>query len=498
MVDASQGVEAQTLANIYLALEHDLEIIPIINKVDLPSADPERVKGQLIDLGLEIDDTILTSAKEGTGIEEVLDAIIKKIPFPEDSSNQPLRAMIFDSFYDSYQGVVAYVRIVDGVVEAGQKIRMMANNKEYVVDEVGVFVPDRKRVGSLSAGQVGYIIAGIKDVKDCRVGDTITLATKPAASPLAGYKKVKPMVYSGLYPTDNADYTVLKDALEKLQLNDAALTFEPETSEALGFGFRAGFLGLLHMEIIQERLEREYDLNLVITAPSVEYSIKLTNGQVIKIDNPAEFPDPAEIETIEEPYVKAEIYLPDQYVGAAMDLCQGKRGDFQDMQYISESRVELIYQMPLSELITDFFDLLKSKTRGYATLDYQLLGYQPASLVKLDILIHGEVVDALSTIVHQDSAEQNGRSLARKLKKLIPRQMFDVPVQAAIGNKIITRVNIKALRKNVLQKCYGGDITRKRKLLEKQKEGKKRMKQVGRVEIPQAAFMAVLQRDEDE
>ena len=498
VVDASQGVEAQTLANIYLALEHDLEIIPIINKVDLPSADPERVKGQLIDLGLEIDDTILTSAKEGTGIEEVLDTIIKKIPFPEDSSNQPLRALIFDSFYDSYQGVVAYVRIVDGVVEAGQKIRMMANNKEYVVDEVGNFVPDRKKAESLSAGQVGYIIAGIKDVKDCRVGDTITLATEPAAGPLAGYKKVKPMVYSGLYPTDNAEYTVLKDALEKLQLNDAALTFEPETSEALGFGFRAGFLGLLHMEIIQERLEREYDLNLVITAPSVEYAIKLTNGQVIKIDNPAEFPAPTEIETIEEPYVKAEIYLPDQYVGAAMDLCQGKRGDFQDMQYISESRVELIYQMPLSELITDFFDLLKSKTRGYATLDYQLLGYQPASLVKLDILIHGEAVDALSTIVHQDSAEQNGRSLARKLKKLIPRQMFDVPVQAAIGNKIITRVNIKALRKNVLQKCYGGDVTRKRKLLEKQKEGKKRMKQVGRVEIPQAAFMAVLQRDEDE
>ncbi len=498
VVDASQGVEAQTLANIYLALEHDLEIIPIINKVDLPSADPERVKGQLIDLGLEIDDTILTSAKEGTGIEEVLDTIIKKIPFPEDSSKQPLRALIFDSFYDSYQGVVAYVRIVDGVVEAGQKIRMMANNKEYVVDEVGIFVPDRKKAGSLSAGQVGYIIAGIKDVKDCRVGDTITLATEPAAGPLAGYKKVKPMVYSGLYPTDNAEYTMLKDALEKLQLNDAALTFEAETSEALGFGFRAGFLGLLHMEIIQERLEREYDLNLVITAPSVEYAIKLTNGQVIKIDNPAEFPAPTEIETIEEPYVKAEIYLPDQYVGAAMDLCQGKRGDFQDMQYISESRVELIYQMPLSELITDFFDLLKSKTRGYATLDYQLLGYQPASLVKLDILIHGEAVDALSTIVHQDSAEQNGRSLARKLKKLIPRQMFDVPVQAAIGNKIITRVNIKALRKNVLQKCYGGDVTRKRKLLEKQKEGKKRMKQVGRVEIPQAAFMAVLQRDEDE
>ena len=498
VVDASQGVEAQTLANIYLALEHDLEIIPIINKVDLPSADPERVKGQLIDLGLEIDDTILTSAKDGTGIEEVLDTIIKKIPFPEDSSNQPLRALIFDSFYDSYQGVVAYVRIVDGVVEAGQKIRMMANNKEYVVDEVGIFVPDRKKAESLSAGQVGYIIAGVKDVKDCRVGDTITLAKEPAAGPLAGYKKVKPMVYSGLYPTDNAEYTVLKDALEKLQLNDAALTFEPETSEALGFGFRAGFLGLLHMEIIQERLEREYDLNLVITAPSVEYSIKLTNGQVIKIDNPAEFPAPTEIETIEEPYVKAEIYLPDQYVGAAMDLCQGKQGDFQDMQYISESRVELIYQMPLSELITDFFDLLKSKTRGYATLDYQLLGYQPANLVKLDILIHGEAVDALSTIVHQDSAEQNGRSLARKLKKLIPRQMFDVPVQAAIGNKIITRVNIKALRKNVLQKCYGGDVTRKRKLLEKQKEGKKRMKQVGRVEIPQAAFMAVLQRDEDE
>ncbi|MDI3547734.1 MAG: GTP-binding protein LepA [Halanaerobiales bacterium] len=499
VVDASQGVEAQTLANIYLALEHDLEIIPVINKIDLPSADPDLVKGQLIDIGLEIEDAILTSAKEGTGIKEVLDAIIEKIPAPKDTVDKPLRALIFDSYYDSYQGVVAYVRIMDGSVKAGQRIKMMAGQKEYEVDEVGIFKPDMQRVESLSAGEVGYIIAGIKDVKNCRVGDTITLAENPAASPLPGYKKIKPMVYSGLYPTDNADYELLKDALEKLQLNDASFTFEPETSEALGFGFRCGFLGLLHMEIIQERLEREYNLDLVITAPSVVYRItKKDDGEELELDNPAKFPEPNEIEKIEEPFVRTEIYLPDEFVGQVMELCQENRGEFKDMQYVDENRVKLIYEIPLSELITDFFNLLKSKTRGYATLDYEFIGYKAAKLVKLDILINGEVVDALSTIVHQENAERKGRSLTRKLKKLIPRQMFEVPVQAAIGNKIIARVNIKALRKNVLQKCYGGDVTRKRKLLEKQKEGKKRMKQVGKVEIPQEAFMAVLQRDEDE
>ncbi len=498
VIDASQGVEAQTLANIYLALEHDLEIIPVINKIDLASADPERVKHQLIDIGLEIDDAILTSAKDGTGIKEVLDLIIKKIPSPRDTNNEPLRALIFDSFYDTYQGVVAYVRIVDGRVKPRQKIKMMANNRTYEVDEVGIFKPDMVKTNELTAGEVGYIIAGIKDVKNCRVGDTITLTDNPANEPLPGYKKIKPMVFSGLYPTDNADYGILKDALEKLQLNDASLTFEPETSEALGFGFRAGFLGLLHMEIIQERLEREYDLNLVITAPSVVYRITGVNGEQVEIENPAEFPEDNQIEIIEEPFVNALIYLPDEYVGQAMELCQENRGEFKDMQYLDENRVELTYEIPLSELITDFFDQLKSRTRGYATLDYEFLGYKRSDLVKLDILINGEPVDALSTIVHQINAENKGRSLASKLKKLIPRQMFEVPIQAAIGNKVVGRVNIKALRKNVLQKCYGGDITRKRKLLEKQKEGKKRMKMVGRVEIPQEAFMAVLQRDEDE
>lgn len=498
VVDASQGVEAQTLANIYLALEHDLEIIPVINKIDLPSADPERVKAQLIDIGLEIEDTILTSAKEGTGIKEVLDAVIEQIPAPEDTIDKPLRALIFDSFYDPYQGVIAYVRIKDGSIRPGQRIKMMSNNREYEVDELGIFIPDMKKTAGLEAGEVGYIVAGVKDVKNCRVGDTITFADNPASEPLPGYQKIKPMVYSGLYPTDNADYSLLKDALEKLQLNDASLTFEAETSEALGFGFRAGFLGLLHMEIIQERLEREYGLELVITAPSVVYRITDQQGDVIEIENPAEFPEQNEINIIEEPYVKAEIFLPDEYVGQAMELCQENRGEFKDMQYIDENRVELYYEIPLSELITDFFDLLKSKTRGYATLDYEFIGYKSSDLVKLDILISGNPVDALSTIVHQENAASKGRSLARKLKKLIPRQMFAVPIQAAIGSKIVARVNIKALRKNVLQKCYGGDISRKRKLLEKQKEGKKRMKKVGQVEIPQEAFMAVLQRDDDE
>ncbi len=498
VVDASQGVEAQTLANIYLAMEHDLEIIPVINKIDLPSANPDWVKEQLMDIGLDVEGAILASAKDGRGIQEILDAIIEKIPEPDDTIDRPLRALVFDSFYDTYQGVVAYVRIVDGQVKPGQNIKMMANNKKYEVDEVGIFQPNMKKTNSLTAGEVGYIIAGVKDVKNCRVGDTITLANNPAAEALPGYKKAKPMVFSGLYPTDNADYGLLNDALGKLQLNDSSLTFEPETSEALGFGYRVGFLGLLHMEIIQERLEREYDLDLVITAPSVEYQITNINGEVMEIENPAEFPEVNEIEKIEEPYVKAIIYLPDEFVGQAMELCQANRGDFKDMQYIDENRVELTYEMPLSELITDFFDLLKSRTRGYATLDYEFLGYKESDLVKLDILMSGEVVDALCIIVHSDNAESKGLSLARKLKKLIPRQMFEVPIQASIGSKIVARVNIKALRKNVLAKCYGGDVSRKRKLLEKQKAGKKRMKMVGKVEIPQDAFMAVLQSDNDD
>ncbi|MFY9393080.1 MAG: translation elongation factor 4, partial [Halanaerobiales bacterium] len=489
---------AQTLANIYLALEHDLEIIPVINKIDLPSANPDWVKEQLMDIGIDVEGAILASAKDGTGIEDILDAIIKYIPAPENTIDSPLRALVFDSIYDAYQGVIAYVRIVDGQVKPGEEIKLMSNNKVYEVDEVGVFKPDMVKTGILSSGEVGYIIAGIKDVKNCRVGDTITSAQNPASEPLPGYKKIKPMVYSGLYPTDNADYGLLNDALEKLQLNDASLTYEPETSEALGFGFRVGFLGLLHMEIIQERLEREYGLDLVVTAPSVEYLISLKDGEILEIENPADFPDVNNIEKIEEPYVKAEIFLPDEFVGQAMELCQQNRGEFKDMQYIDENRVRLVYDIPLSELITDFFDHLKSRTRGYATLDYEFIGFKESKLVKLDILISGEPVDALSIIVHADTAEAKGRSLVSRLKKLIPQQMFEVPVQAAIGNKIIARVNIKALRKNVLAKCYGGDVTRKRKLLERQKEGKKRMKMVGKVEIPQEAFMAVLQRDEDE
>ncbi|MFW5986131.1 MAG: translation elongation factor 4 [Halanaerobiales bacterium] len=498
VIDASQGVEAQTLANIYLAVEHDLEIIPIINKIDLPSANPQWVKEQLIDIGIEIDKAILTSAKNGTGIKKVLDTIIEQIPAPENTLDRPLRALVFDSFYDSYQGVVAYVRIMDGQIKKGQKIKMMASYKQYEVDEVGTFQPDMVKAESLTAGEVGYIIAGVKNVKNCRVGDTITLANTPAGEPLPGYKKVKPMVYSGLYPTDNADYGLLQDALEKLQLNDASLSFEPETSEALGYGFRAGFLGLLHMEIIQERLEREYDLELVITAPSVVYRIITEEGETVEIENPAEFPGENKIEQIEEPFVNAEIFLPEEYVGQAMELCQENRGEFKDMQYVDENRVELHYEIPLSELITDFFDLLKSKTRGYATLDYELRGYKASDLVKLDILISGEPVDALSTIVHRENAESKGRSLARKLKKLIPRQMYEVPIQAAIAGNIVARVNVKALRKNVLAKCYGGDVSRKRKLLERQKEGKKRMKKVGKIEIPQEAFMAVLKREEEE
>lgn len=498
VIDAAQGVEAQTMANIYLALENDLEIIPIINKIDLDSANPQRVKEQLLEIGIDPDEAILTSAKEGTNIEEVFKAIIDRIPAPEDNIEKPLRALVFDSVYDSYQGVIAYVRIVDGQVKKGDNIKMMANKNKYEVDEIGVFNPTMTSVESLTAGEVGYIIAGIKDVKNCRVGDTITLSNDPAPEPLPGYKKVKPMVYSGLYPSDNNDYNLLKDALEKLQLNDASLLFEPETSEALGFGFRCGFLGLLHMEIVQERLEREYDLDLITTAPSVIYKIETESGEHLEIENPADFPEQSEIEVIKEPFVKATVHVPEEYIGAIMELCQENRGEFIDMQYVDENRVALKYKMPLSEIITDFFNQLKSKSRGYATLDYELTGYQKADLVKLDILVNKEPVDALSTIVFEEDARYEGQKLVRKLKELIPKQMFKVPIQAAVGNDILARVNIQAKRKDVLQKCYGGDISRKRKLLEKQKEGKKRMKMVGKVEIPQEAFMAVLERDEDD
>lgn len=497
VIDAAQGVEAQTMANIYLALEHDLEIIPVINKIDLPSADPDRVKEQLMDIGIDPEEAILASAKEGTNIDKIIDAIIERVPAPKNGEKEPLRALVFDTVYDSYQGVVAYIRVMEGSVKKGDKILLMSNGKSYEVDEVGFFAPDMKEKDELSSGEVGYIISGIKDVRNCRVGDTITLKNNKAEKALPGYQKVQPMVFSGLYPTDNADYEVLKEALEKLQLNDASFTFEPETSEALGFGFRCGFLGLLHMEVIQERLEREYDLDLVITAPSVEYQITTEDGEELEIENPAAFPEQNEIERIKEPFVTAEIHLPEEYVGQAMELCQDNRGEFKDMQYIDQDRVNLKYEMPLSEIITDFFNQLKSKTRGYATLDYELEGYKESDLVKLDILVNKEIVDALSTIVHEDHSYNRGNALVRRLKEVIPRHMFKVPIQAAVGGKIIARVNIPAMRKNVLQKCYGGDVSRKRKLLEKQKEGKKRMKQVGSVDIPQEAFMTVLERDTD-
>src|SRR6056297_660542 len=498
VIDAAQGIEAQTMANIYLALENDLEIIPIINKIDLDSANPQMVKEQLLEIGIDPDEAILTSAKEGTNIEEVLNAVIDRIPAPEENRDKPLRTLVFDSVYDSYQGVIAYVRVVDGKVKVHDHIKMMANDYKYEVDELGVFNPTMTAVDNLSAGEVGYIIAGIKDVRNCRVGDTVTLSDNQAPEPLPGYKKVKPMVYSGLYPSDNDDYNLLKDALEKLQLNDASLLFEPETSEALGFGFRCGFLGLLHMEIIQERLEREYDIDLITTAPSVIYKIETETGEKLEIENPAEFPEQNEIKLIKEPFVEATVHLPEEYIGSIMELCQENRGEFIDMQYVDENRVALKYKMPLSEIITDFFNQLKSKSRGYATLDYEMVGYEESDLVKLDILVNKEPVDALSTIVFKEDAREQGQKLVRKLKKLIPKQMFKVPVQAEIDNNILARVNRQAKRKDVLQKCYGGDISRKRKLLEKQKEGKKRMKMVGKVEIPQEAFMAVLERNDDD
>ncbi|EAX47513.1 GTP-binding protein LepA [Thermosinus carboxydivorans Nor1] len=496
VVDASQGIEAQTLANVYLALEHNLEIIPVINKIDLPNADPEKVKQEIEDvIGLDASEAVLVSAKAGIGIEDVLEAIIKKIPPPRTDATKPLRALIFDSHFDSYKGVIAYVRVMDGKIVPGMKIKMMATDKKFEVTEVGVFRPYLANVDELGPGEVGFVAASIKNVKDTRVGDTITDADNPATEPLPGYRKITPMVYCGLYPVDSSDYDALRDALEKLKLNDASLVFEPETSVALGFGFRCGFLGLLHMDVIQERLEREYNLTLITTAPNVIYKVYKTNGEILDIDNPARLPTPQEIDHIEEPYVRASIIVPNDYVGAVMELSQEKRGEFKDMRYLDMTRVMLTYELPLSEIIYDYFDRLKSATRGYASLDYELIGYRASNLVKLDILLNGDPVDALSVIVHRDRAQARGRQLVEKLKEIIPRQMFEIPIQAAIGNKVIARETVRALRKDVLAKCYGGDITRKRKLLEKQKEGKKRMKQVGSVEVPQEAFMAILKMD---
>ncbi|MCF6092868.1 translation elongation factor 4 [Microaerobacter geothermalis] len=497
VVDAAQGIEAQTLANVYLALENDLEILPVINKIDLPSADPDRVKKEVEDvIGLDASEAVLASAKEGIGIEEILEQIVEKVPAPSGDPDAPLKALIFDSLYDPYRGVIAYVRVVDGTIRPGMKIKMMATGKTFEVTEVGTFAPFPVKLEELSVGDVGFLAASIKTVKDTRVGDTITDASNPASEPLPGYRKINPMVFCGMYPVDTSDYNDLREALEKLQLNDAALQFEPETSSALGFGFRCGFLGLLHMEIIQERIEREFNITLITTAPSVIYKVTKTDGEVITIENPSALPEQQKIEYIEEPYVKATILVPKDFVGAVMEICQNKRGEFIDMQYLDPTRVQMVYHMPLSEIVYDFFDQLKSSTKGYASFDYELIGYKKSSLVKMDILLNGEPVDALSFIVHRDKAYHRGRLLVEKLKDLIPRQMFEVPVQAAIGNKIIARETIRAMRKNVLAKCYGGDITRKRKLLEKQKEGKKRMKAVGNVEVPQEAFMAVLKMDE--
>ena len=490
VVDATQGIEAQTLANVYLALDNDLEIFPVINKIDLPSADPEFVKKEIEDvIGLDSSCAALISAKEGLNIEEVLEGIVKYIPYPAGDEKEPLKALIFDSFYDSYKGVIAYVRIIDGVLKPGMNMRMMASGREYEVVETGILKPYMEPIGMLMAGEVGYVTASIKNVKDVHVGDTITDADNPCKEALPGYRKVASMVYCGIYPADGADYDNLRDALEKLQLNDAALLFEPETSMALGFGFRCGFLGLLHMEIVQERLEREYNLNLVTTAPSVIYHITKTNGEMIDVSNPANMPSPQEIEYMEEPVVNATIMTPTEHVGAIMDLCQNRRGIFKDMQYMEEKRAILHYELPLNEIIYDFFDALKSRTKGYASFDYELKGYKKSELVKLDILLNTEPVDALSFIVHRDKAYSRGRAIAEKLKDVIPRQMFEIPIQAAIGTKIIARETVKALRKDVLAKCYGGDITRKKKLLEKQKEGKKRMRQVGSVELPKESFM---------
>ncbi len=496
VVDAAQGVEAQTLANVYLALEHDLEIIPVINKIDLPSADPERVKKEIEDvIGLDTSNAILCSAKTGQGIDDILAAIVDYIPAPEGEGNAPLRALIFDSYFDSYKGVIAHIRVKEGHIKKGMKLKMMATGKEFEVTDVGCFRPQPVDLGRLDDGEVGFIAGSLKDVRDVRVGDTVTTADHPAAEPLPGYRGVNPMVFCGLYPVDSADYDNLKDALEKLQLNDAALVFEPETSVALGFGFRCGFLGLLHMDVVQERLEREYHLKLITTAPTVIYKVYKTNGEVLEVSNPSDLPPATEIEHMEEPYVEAKVIVPSDYVGAVMEISQDKRGEFKTMDYLDTNRVLITYAIPLNEIIYDYFDRLKSATRGYASLDYSLAGYRQSRLVKVDILLNGEPVDALSSIVHADRAAARGRQLAAKLKEIIPQQMFEIPIQAAIGSKIIARENVRARRKDVLAKCYGGDISRKRKLLEKQKEGKKRMKAVGSVEVPQEAFMAILKID---
>lgn len=493
VVDAAQGVEAQTLANVYLALEHDLEIIPVINKIDLPSADPDRVKQEIEDIiGLDASDAVLCSAKSGIGIPDILEAIVNKVPAPPDKSDEPTRALIFDSRFDAYKGAIAYVRVKEGSIKAKDTIRMMHDKKDFDVTELGIFTPNLVPVQELSCGSVGCIAASIKNVKDCHVGDTVTLANNPASEPLPGYRKAVSMVYCGLYPTESKDYENLRDALEKLQLNDAALEYEAETSLALGFGFRCGFLGLLHMDVIQERLEREYNLTLITTAPSVNYKVYKTNGEMLEVDNPAKLPPPTEIDYIEEPYVKATTIVPKDFVGTIMELSQDKRGEYQSMEYLDETRVSVVYHLPLSEIIYDYFDKLKSVTKGYASLDYELIGYKQSPMVKMDILLNGDPVDALSIIVHKDRAATRGRALAEKLKELIPRQMFEIPIQAAVGTKIVARETVKAWRKDVLAKCYGGDISRKRKLLEKQKAGKKRMKSVGSVEIPQEAFMAIL------
>ena len=493
VIDATQGIEAQTLANVYLAMDHDLEIIPVINKIDLPSADVPRVEKEIEDiLGIDKSECVLCSAKTGLGVDQVLEAVVNRVPAPKGDPAAPLQALIFDSKFDAYKGVMLYVRVVNGCLKKGMSIRLMATGKVYDVTEVGVFKPAMVNVPELGEGQVGFLAAAIKTVKDARVGDTITDNSRPAKEPLPGYRKATPMVYCGLYPIENSEYDNLRDALEKLQLNDASLTFEPETSSALGFGFRCGFLGLLHMDVIKERLEREYGLSLITTAPNVIYEVVKTNGDIEMVDNPSQFPNPTVIEHVEEPFVNATIIVPKDFVGPVMELSQEKRGEYQNMTYLDETRVMIHYALPLSEIIFDYFDRLKSVSRGYASLDYELSGYRPSDMVKVDILLNGDPVDALSAIVHRDRAQYWGRALVEKLRKLIPRQLFEIPIQAAIGSKIIARENVSALRKDVLAKCYGGDITRKRKLLEKQKAGKKRMKQVGSVELPQEAFMAIL------
>lgn len=498
VVDAAQGIEAQTLANVYLALDNELEILPVINKIDLPAADPERVRAEIEEvIGLDASEAVLASAKSGIGIEDILEQIVEKVPAPTGDPEAPLKALIFDSLYDPYRGVVAYIRVMEGTVRPGDKILMMATGKEFEVIEAGVFTPKTTLRDELTVGDVGFLTAAIKNVGDTRVGDTITSVANPATESLPGYRRLNPMVYCGLYPIDTSKYNDLRDALEKLELNDAALQFEPESSQALGFGYRCGFLGLLHMEIIQERLEREFNIDLITTAPSVIYDVHMTDGHIKKVDNPSMMPDPQKIDRIEEPYVKSTIMVPNDYVGVVMELCQKKRGNFMTMDYIDKTRVSIIYEIPLSEVVYDFFDQLKSGTKGYASFDYELIGYKPSKLVKMDILLNAEQVDALSFIVHNDFAYERGKIIVEKLKKLIPRQQFEVPIQAAIGQKIVARSTISAIRKNVLAKCYGGDISRKRKLLDKQKEGKKRMKQVGSVEVPQEAFMAVLKMDED-